>query len=136
MKRPRRFVAKAGWVDYPDGRRIYFRSKAERVHAGSLEMLQTAGAIASWEHEPYRFIFPGVTRGQTGYSPDFRVVMPDGEVRWEEVKGYWAPKDVQKLVLMARHYPGIVVRTFGAALTQRQAARIEAARRVAMGKRK
>ena len=130
-KAPRKHIAVGSWVEL-GGQRFYARSKAERARAGVLELVRVAGLIRSWQHEPRTFYFPDVKRGAVSYKPDFSVTYVDGTVVYEEVKGWWDAKSVQKLALMARHYPHIFIETIGAQLKPAQRARIEKARDVGM----
>lgn len=122
-------VAKPEWVTV-GGVRFYARSQLERRCAEQLETMKRAGLIAMWEHEPQVFHFAGAKRSPVSYKPDFRVTFPDGLVEYYEAKGYWSPKDVNKLRVMARHYPDVTVRVFGTPMTVNQAASVEMARLV------
>ena len=130
-KAPRKHVAVGSWVEL-GGQRFYARSKAERARAEVLEILRVAGLVRSWKHEPKTFYFPNVKRGSVSYKPDFEVTSIRGTVTYQEVKGWWDAKSVQKLALMARHYPDVVIETIGAQLKPAQRARIEKARDVGM----
>lgn len=123
------YVAKASWVEL-GGQRFYARSKAEARHAALLETLRTAGTVRSWRHEPTTFYFPNVKRGSVSYKPDFEVVDANGSIVFHEVKGRWDRKSVEKLRLMARHFPEVRIEAFGASLELRDRERIEAAREV------
>jgi hypothetical protein len=128
VKRPRNWaVAKAEWVTV-GGVRFYARSRLEKRCAEQLECMKRAGLIASWEHEPQVFHFAGAKRSPVSYKPDFRLTFPDGLVEYYECKGYWSPKDVNKLRTMARHYPEVMVRVFGTPLASGDADKIERAR--------
>jgi hypothetical protein len=86
-----------------DGR--YFRSSWEANYARYLNWLKKSGKVASWEFEPKTFIFEAIQRGTRAYTPDFRVVLPDGQVEWHEVKGWMDDKSKTRLARMAKYYP-------------------------------
>lgn len=123
------YTAKASWVEL-GGQRFYARSKAEARHAAMLETMLRAGSIRSWKHEPKTFYFPNVKRGSVSYKPDFEVVDANGSVVFHEVKGRWDRKSVEKLRLMARHFPEVRIDTFGPLMLPADAARIEVAREI------
>ena len=128
MKRTQ-YTAKASWVEL-GGQRFYARSIAEKNHAHGLELQRMSDLIASWKHEPETFYFPDVKRGSVSYKPDFAVVGLDGRTTYHEVKGRWDRKSVEKIRLMARHYPEIRIETFGEWMSPKDRERIEAAREV------
>ena len=57
----------------------------ERAFAQHLEMLKRAGEIVSYDFEKETFKLGKCCT----YTPDFRVLMPDGGIVFYEVKGYW-----------------------------------------------
>lgn len=126
---PRKHTARGEWVEL-DGVRFYARSQAEKRHAGLLSLLLRAGTIRAWAHEPETFYFPNVKRGAVSYKPDFRVVNGDGSITFCEVKGWWDRTSVQKLRLMARHYPEIVIETYGPRLNPKDQVAIAKSREV------
>lgn len=135
-KAPRRYVAKASVITIGD-QTIRVRSNAEANHANYLETLKRAGLVTSWKYEPRTFYFPDVKRGSVSYKPDFEVVSPDskhppcaGGTAYHEVKGYWDRKSIQKLRLMARHYPEVVIVTFGSPMKREDRESIDRARGV------
>lgn len=83
---------------------VYFRSTWEANYARYLNWLVSLGAITSWEYEPRVFIFP-VKRGNTSYTPDFRVIKADGSYSWHEIKGWMDATSKTKLKRMAKYYP-------------------------------
>lgn len=58
---------------------------SEKDFAQRLEMLKRAGEIVSFDFEKETF---KLGKSCT-YTPDFRVLMPDGSIIFYEVKGYW-----------------------------------------------
>jgi hypothetical protein len=60
----------------------------ERRHADDLEVRRLAGEIRSWSRGPRIVLVPAPTaRESITYTPDFRVVHPDGRVEYHETKG-------------------------------------------------
>lgn len=82
----------------------YFRSSWEANYARYLNVLLAEGLITSWEYEPKTFAFP-VTRGNTHYTPDFKVFYDNGDYIWHEVKGYMDDNSRVKLKRFAKFYP-------------------------------
>lgn len=77
-------------------------NKTEARYADHLEALKRAGKILRWDYEPEKL------RLATGafYTPDFRVVLPDGTVEFHEVKGrkgesFYAREDAKLKVRFA-----------------------------------
>lgn len=60
------------------------KSALEVDYASRLDILLRAGTIDRWDYEPERFLL-GM---QCTYCPDFRVIMPDGNIVFVETKGY------------------------------------------------
>ncbi len=104
--------AKAGWRVI-GGQRCYFRSKMEANYARVLELQRKAGEIVYWKHECRTFWFEGIRRGCVSYLPDFEVVTKDGDMRYDEVKGWMDGKSATKLKRMKKYFPGVVVRLVG-----------------------
>ncbi len=88
---------------------IYFRSSWEANWARYLEWLRQKGEILSWEYESRTFEFEGIKRGTRFYTPDFRVVTPDGQEEYHEVKGYMDRKSATKLKRMAKYWPRVKI---------------------------
>lgn len=57
----------------------------ERAFAQHLEMLKRTGEIVSYDFEKETFKLGKACT----YTPDFRVLLPDGGIVFYEVKGYW-----------------------------------------------
>jgi hypothetical protein len=87
-----------------DCNNLFFRSGWE---ANLYRLLSRDPAIRSLEYEPHTFDFFefGVRRGQTTYTPDFKVTFEDGSYLWVEVKGYLKPQDKTKLRRFKKWYP-------------------------------
>ena len=81
--------------------RAVFRSKLEAAYARYLHGLLLAGDIRTYRYEPMRFNLAPLTT----ITPDFQVILKDGEMEYHEVKG-WAREDAMaKLKICARLYP-------------------------------
>lgn len=61
-------------------------NREESSYALFLEARKRAGEIADYAFEPEKFRLAD----KTFYTPDFRIVLPDGLVEFHEVKAYWA----------------------------------------------
>ena len=62
------------------------RNKTEARYEAHLEVLKRAGRIVRYDFEPEKFRLAD----NTFYTPDFRVMLPDGTIEFHEVKGAWA----------------------------------------------
>lgn len=58
-------------------------NKTEAAYADHLQRKLLAGQILRWDFEPETFKLGEGCR----YTPDFRVVLPDGEVQFHDTKG-------------------------------------------------
>lgn len=87
-------------------------NKTERRYADNLEMKRLAGAIVRWEYEPEKFELAY----RCMYTPDFRVIFPDGKIEYHEVKGFMRDDAAVKIKVAARmfpHYRFVVVKWDG-----------------------
>lgn len=76
-------------------------NKSEQAYAAYLGQLQAVGGIL-WHR------FEGVKlrlADNTFYSPDFAVMMPDGQLEMHEVKGFWQDDARVKIKVAADLYP-------------------------------
>lgn len=89
---------------------IYVRSSWEANYCRYLNFLQAQGNVASWQYESEVFRFEGVKRGPYTYTPDFKVVYPDGLIEYHEVKGWMDSRSRNKLARMAKFHPGVIIR--------------------------
>jgi hypothetical protein len=62
-----------------------YDSKWEAQRAQLLSLKKSGGLILDYEHHPAPFPLPDGGR----YTADFRVVLLDSSVEYEEIKGYW-----------------------------------------------
>lgn len=103
---PRKASWKSGWYEV-NGSRFFFRSKWEYNYALILDTWKRLGAIQSWEYEPDTFWFEKIKRGVRSYTPDFKVLWPNGLLEYHEVKGWMDDKSKTKIKRMARYHPKI-----------------------------
>lgn len=74
----------------------------EREHAGNLDALKAAGQVVAYWFEGVTFKLAQDTR----YTPDFLVLLANGELEVHEVKGSFVRDDARvKLKLAADRYP-------------------------------
>jgi hypothetical protein len=97
----------------PDLGGRYFRSAWEANYARFLEMLKRRGEISAWEYETQTFMFEAIKRGTRSYTPDFKVIYPDGRHEWHEVKGWMDAKSATRIKRMAKYYPKETIRIVG-----------------------
>ena len=76
-------------------------NKLEQAYADHLELRLRAGEIASFDFEPEKFRLAD----RTYYTPDFRVILPDGLVEFHEVKGHWEDDARVKTKVAAEMHP-------------------------------
>lgn len=77
-------------------------NKTEAEHAANLDVLRAAGRIVCYWYEGMTFKLARDTR----YTPDFIVLLPNGEIEIHEVKGGFIRDDARvKLKLAADQYP-------------------------------
>lgn len=91
-----------------NGKVHYFRSKWEANYALYLDFLKGKGQIKDWKYENKIFEFP-VKHGTTRYMPDFEITQNNGELTYDEVKGFLTPKAKTQLKRMAKYYPKVKV---------------------------
>lgn len=78
-------------------------NKLEAAYAQELERRRIAGELARWDFEPCKLRLAD----RTYYTPDFRVLLPDGTVEYHEVKGTWSGGEHNrvKLKVAAEQHP-------------------------------
>jgi hypothetical protein len=91
----------------------YFRSMWESNWARYLNWLIHHRAIQSWRYEARTFEFHTIRRGVRFYTPDFEVLENDGQVVYDEIKGYMDPKSRVQLKRMGLYYPQVRIRVIG-----------------------
>jgi hypothetical protein len=73
----------------------------ERKMAEHLEGMKHRGEIIDYRFESMTLKLAKDTR----YTPDFMVMMPDGEIQFWEVKGFWHDDARVKIKVAAEHFP-------------------------------
>jgi len=81
-------------------------NKLEKAYRDYLFMQQRAGKVHSYKFESCKFRLAD----NTWYTPDFLVIMPDGQVELHETKGFWEDDARVKIKVFAEAYPEYVVR--------------------------
>ncbi len=76
-------------------------NKTEAAYAGELELRQRAGEIVWYRFEAIKLRLAG----KTFYTPDFVVIMANGEVQFHEVKGFWRDDARVKIKVAAEQFP-------------------------------
>lgn len=99
--------AKGGRRTDLDG--LYVRSSWEANYARYLNLRVSRGEISGWSYESDTFEFHKYKRGVRFYTPDFKVVLINGEIEYHEVKGYMDGRSATKLKRMVKHYPEVKV---------------------------
>lgn len=85
----------------------FFRSAWEANYARYLNWLVGRGEISRWEYETETFEFSKIKRGSRFYTPDFKVIFPDGRFEFHEIKGYMDQRSATKLKRMKKYFPGV-----------------------------
>jgi hypothetical protein len=76
-------------------------NRTEAAYARELELRKTAGEVAWWEFEGLKFRLAD----NTFYTPDFAVLMTNGELQMHEVKGFWTDDARVKIKVAAERFP-------------------------------
>jgi len=77
------------------------RNKTESAYEDVLRMRQHAGEILWYRFEGLKFRLAD----NTHYTPDFVVMMNDGQIEAHEVKGFWTDDARVKIKVAAAQYP-------------------------------
>ncbi len=87
------------------GQEITFRSKLEYRWCVWCELRKQNGLIKDWWYEDQESLFEldGVRRKKY-YLPDFTILTNKDEYEFEETKGYFPPKDYNKLKMAVDQY--------------------------------
>jgi len=95
-----RLTAKTG--RYALGRlRTGQMNKTEEAYSQHLELLKHAGEVIWWRFEGIKLRLAG----NTFYTPDFAVIVANGEIELHEVKGFWEGDARVKIKVAAEMYP-------------------------------
>lgn len=76
-------------------------NKTEKAYGAYLEGLKTQGSVAWFKFEGIKFRLAD----KTFYSPDFAVMLSNGEMEIHEVKGFWQDDARVKIKIAAEMYP-------------------------------
>lgn len=76
-------------------------NKSEQAYAAYLGQLQAVGGILWHKFEGMKFRLAD----NTFFSPDFAVMMPDGQIHIKEVKGFMMDDANVKIKVAAEQYP-------------------------------
>ena len=76
-------------------------NKTEAAWAVRLDVGKLAGQINWWSFEAVKIRLAQ----STFYTPDFMVWLPDGSIRFDEVKGFWRDDARVKIKVVAEMYP-------------------------------
>ena len=76
-------------------------NKTESAYAQHLELLKNAGEILWFAFEGMKFRLAD----NTFYTPDFSVLLANGELEQHEVKGHWMDDARVKIKIAAELYP-------------------------------
>ena len=76
-------------------------NKTEAAYAQHLEAKKAAGEVAWYKFEAVKLRLAD----NTFYTPDFAVMLPDGQMEMREVKGFWADDARVKIKVAADIYP-------------------------------
>ena len=76
-------------------------NEIEEAYATILSAWQAAGIVHAWRFEAVTLRLAADLR----YTPDFWVVLDDGTVCCDEVKGFWQPQARIKIKAAARLFP-------------------------------
>ena len=80
-------------------------NQTEAAYAKYLEGLRIGRIIHRWDFEPVKLRLAD----RTYYSPDFRVILPDGTIEFHEVKGFWRDDARVKIKVAAAQHPYVFV---------------------------
>lgn len=92
-------VRKGRW--HAKGRKPGEMNKTETRYSQHLEERVARGEVLRWDFEPERL---KVADG-SWYCPDFRLLMPDGEIHFHDVKGFPEPVGRVKIKVCAEQHP-------------------------------
>lgn len=77
------------------------RNKTEAAYEASLQARQIAGEVAWFRFEGMKLRLAD----NTFYTPDFAVMLANGQIELHEVKGFWADDARVKIKVAAHQYP-------------------------------
>lgn len=96
---PAKFFKRAKVRRKPDGP---YKSGLERAYAERLDAMKADGQIHAWDYESVSL---RIGAGQAWYTPDFRVITPEGEIEFHEVKGHMREAARVRFLAARARYP-------------------------------
>ena len=95
------------------GREITFRSKLEYRWCVWCQLRKERGLILEWWYEDQESLFElDTTLRKKYYLPDFTIATTEDEYEFEETKGYFPPKDYNKLKMAVDQYGAVITLIF------------------------
>jgi len=97
-------ITDAFWIRSPDMREVHYVSPAfERIWGRSLKILysnpeQWTGFIVAEDRERVMSAYAGLTRDSPVVDVEYRIVRPDGEIRWIHARGFQVRDAANKLI--------------------------------------
>lgn len=92
----------AHWTTYLRGRKRRGRmNKTEAEYASLLELRRRAGEVVWYAYEAITLRLADGAR----YTPDFAVMLADGQMELHEVKGHWAEAALVRIKVAAELFP-------------------------------
>lgn len=80
-------------------------NKTEQAYDAHLELRRLAGEVAWYRFEAVKLRLAD----RTFYTPDFMVILADGEMQFHEVKGFWRDDARVKIKVAAVQFPFLFV---------------------------
>lgn len=82
-------------------------NKTETAYMAILDERKRAGEIVEWWFERFTFTLSHSRPNVAGqrYTPDFAVMLADGEIEFHEVKGFMDEKNMNKLKMAGELFP-------------------------------
>jgi len=82
-------------------------NRMETAYAELLELRRRADEIEWYAYEGITFRLTHSDHGRPGqtYTPDFSVMLPDGQLEFHEVKGFQDMKNINKIKVAADKFP-------------------------------
>lgn len=82
-------------------------NKTEAAYMSHLNERKAAGEIVEWWFERFTLTLSHSRPNVMGqrYTPDFAVMLPDGEIEFHEVKGFRYEKNMNKLKIAGELFP-------------------------------
>jgi hypothetical protein len=111
---------------------ITFRSKLEYRWYIWCQLRKEQGLIQDWFYEDPETLLmleQEYMNNKRGYLPDFTILTNEGEYEYEELKGYFPPKDYTKIKLASEQYENPITLIFASLLPDSRNSKTRAQRR-------